>query len=409
MMRLLATVALALFVHAHARLQLGSSSSRGLEARTRRATASTTSASSRVSFAASSSSAGTSSSSSTSGSNKARASSVKTAAGSSATATTASASKEKQIDFGSYPFIDSLNPTAPFDAVGDPVSPSTVLGMWNSAQVFPPYLIPESFPGEEAPAKDQMYQTRIPKKIRYGKGGHEILKYDIRPADATWPNGNLFFPKTEFSLSTSDSERAVREEKTGVDGVVIAGPAERIPWEDLPIAPPGEKQDVKNFDTRVGVLDYIPEKVAKYFDQVHDAERSCENDVRSEECVSKECPLNTAGVSLVIGNVRVEKVEILEALPDLGLYSVKVSSLNDGGRDCSALGCTVLRQCYHEAVGPYAEAGCSEKEFHQQLDAFRTFRASKESCPAYHEMCSAVVQKVPEGTVRYGGKVCVLA
>ncbi|CAD7937147.1 unnamed protein product [Amoebophrya sp. A120] len=313
-----------------------------------------------------------------------------------------------------YPYLDSLNPTAPMDEVGDPVVPSTISGMWMNSQVFPPYLLPETFPNEpsdepgadESNKKDVLYYHKKPHRVKYGKGGHQILDYAVKPADGTWPNGDVLFPKVDNKAVVPDA--TTRSSRSGVHETVIAGPAERIPWDQLPIVAPGERGVIENWQNTVGKLDYIPKPVARYLDQVHDAGFSCENDTRDPRCVTPDCPLNAVddGLALVIGNLKVDRVEMLEKTAD-DLFKVRITGLHDEGKDCSELGCTILRQCYHEATGPYEAAGCTEMQYEHKYDAFRNLETPKGQCPSYHEVCSTVVQQVPKGTLFFNGKACV--
>ncbi|CAD7923181.1 unnamed protein product [Amoebophrya sp. A25] len=317
---------------------------------------------------------------------------------------------EETREMSRWPYLDSLRPSAPMDSLGDPVSPNSIAGMWQNAQVFPPYMYPEPFPNDgnnkgqddtDAFAKNTMYTKRVPKVIRYQKGGHQVLDYDVEPADGTWPNGDVLSPKVSDQSIGAGGQNA-----GGVKSTVITGPAERIPWDQIPILPATE-HSTKNWENWMGKLDYIPHAVAEYLDQVHDAERSCEYDTFRGECVTRDCPSNKPALTLVIGNVKYDNVELLEKGVD-GFFKVKISAgLVQGGKDCSEDGCTLLRQCYHGKAGPYDQEGCSEITTHAKFDPFDSLEHRFE-CPDYHERCSTLVQMVPTGALKdHAGKSCV--
>lgn len=77
------------------------------------------------------------------------------------------------------------------------------------------------------------------------------------------------------------------------------------------------------------------------------------------------------------------------------------------GRDCTNLGCTVHRSCYKDAgKGPVAAAKCSALKTVEKFNEFDDL-VHEMKCPDYHELCGTVVQTVPKGGVKVGGKTCV--
>lgn len=160
------------------------------------------------------------------------------------------------------------------------------------------------------------FYHKQPSSMRLGPGHHEIVKYKIQAADPTWPNGQVFFPKTERLGST-----------TGLSKTVVVAPAERIPWDSLPVqarmdtfgtGPAGNALGMVGASSAVGASaggvkglgaaggsavsgvgnvipvsleDAIPARYAKYLDQVHDSEQDCDNTISVPGCVRNDCPL----------------------------------------------------------------------------------------------------------------------
>lgn len=144
--------------------------------------------------------------------------------------------------------------------------------------------------------------------------------------------------------------------------------------------------------TTVHNEDTVPDKVAKYLDQVNDSEQDCQHDTTSEHC-TETCEVGSGDMVLKIGNIRQENAEIMSRV-DSEVWRVK-ARVSDADLDCANLGCTFYRPCYREAgQGPYETAGCSKESTMEYMNKFRDL-AHKMQCPEYHTKCGIIAQEVP--------------
>jgi len=320
--------------------------------------------------------------------------------------------------FNTFRMLDDLNPTAPFDQTGNPIEPSSVAGGWDAAQVFPAYTEPEVFPNDnlddESAGNDgnTAYFYKKPVGVKYSQAGHTVSDYKVLPADATWPNGQVFYPKNVDQGRKDEGDTRTGKHVSGASPTVIVPPAERISWDELPIEANLDKLPKSSYmASGVQREDTLPKRYAKYMDQLADQKQSCENDTRQEHCVNKNCPLGQPYATVILGNTRLEDAEIQSRVDDdVFLVKVKLPNVDEepsSDLDCSDLGCTVHQSCYRKkGVGPYESAGCSAIRMVNVFDEYMDL-GYKTRCPNYHNACRTVLQQVAKGSVTFEGKVCV--
>lgn len=297
--------------------------------------------------------------------------------------------------------LDDLNPISPHEAIGDPVEVSTVNGNWEAAQIFPSYLKPEVFPTDTTMSSRAQWFYREPEVVQLEKGGHKIVKYRTKAADTTWPNGEFTLPKIEKQgRNTWSGEK----QTSGVGKTLVIAPAERIPAANIPIEAKLDGGD-KDYAVSVSNHDAIPVGFARYLDQTNDASLSCVNNKVSEHCINTSCPMDMPITTLVIRNARFEKVTLLSKTAN-NFYKVRVNIPGDhfngvDSIDCSNLGCTLDKPCYHAEKNV-----CSRAKMMRKQDMFGDLDGHM-TCGKYWQACRLVAQTVNKGAVKYQGKYCM--
>lgn len=342
-----------------------------------------------------------------------------------------------QASGGADSIIGNLEPTAPADAVtgwqdsafdvqdaGVYSGPPRQLGERNALYV-PPYLYPDAFPTTAKFAcqcKDPVPDAPTPQQLEWAEKVAKQL--GVKLADVLSPSPSA------GSITTCDCGgsapaaggtpyRFVRATPTGdrqytlsaADGTVgngnywvpsaapggVVAPLDRLPESQYPAQALG---DVSDPSAAVAVGDRVPEKLARYMDQVQ---------ARSDaNCVGDNCGVACAAgdtVSLALGNLA-QQASIVRKLPG-GMFEVSYSPvLMDIGSVTTACslqaGCSMFHPCKSNRPG----MPCVAQQVQEDKINFGGSIDRSMACPAGTKACSTLNEMISTRFLSKNGSPC---
>lgn len=307
--------------------------------------------------------------------------------------------------------LDDLEPVAPMDKVADATGEIEELpgsAPNNPGLYVPPYYKPDAFPvvhgpickctpaaagSNRAPACTCRYPNHIEGsgKTENSPATYQWTKIDpvpgtsdyiVRPADPTYPNGDLFLPDLE----------------PGHEGIVA--PLDKMPLKHYPAQAPRDR--IRPIPATAREDTIRPTRFVKYIDQVDAKSREC--DKLSKACTTPCSPGDQVMVRLgnsefsasitraFVGNA--VAVVFATAVPP----SITAASLT---KDCNLNdGCSAFRPCYKGL-----KDSCEEMR-DVKTHNFAGTLVSTRSCPRSTTLCRSVEQVVGATFLRKGGTTC---
>eukprot|EP00930_Biecheleria_cincta_P046225 TRINITY_DN31881_c0_g1_i1.p1 TRINITY_DN31881_c0_g1~~TRINITY_DN31881_c0_g1_i1.p1 ORF type:complete len:400 (-),score=83.85 TRINITY_DN31881_c0_g1_i1:28-1227(-) len=337
-----------------------------------------------------------------------------------------------------FPFLDDMEPVAPFDRVAPPGGPNEAatakiavaggpeLGATRRPALYiPPYLYPDAFPSvqgsscvceapkvEKPTKKDEIWAAEVAKQLGLPlsqvmtpndfKGIASCDCGDAKPSDGQvyrWvkiqANGS---GSSAFSLSPADGSFPSGSywKPDVVSRAGLVAPEDRLPAASFPVQAPYDEVELGAENLAVG--DQISPKFARYLDQV---------DGRASDSESL-VPCGAGDkVHFEVGNTRKEVLVL--AAGDGNTVQIQAETSTEGEECQLKDSCSTFRVCKPQAVEGSDKKKQRGRCVAQVSEEFKTWDDHVErkfSCPTGTAVCKSVKQVVQANYLKKDGKLC---